>query len=79
MISRTKEFDQIVQQAEKTQTEADLKKRIIDTYNRAFDATKGTFPEQLEAGVRAVCREFHLLYYEGKGAELHHVGGKPTT
>ena len=33
---------------------------------------------RFEAAVLAVCREFHLVYYEGRGADLHRASGAPS-
>jgi hypothetical protein len=73
VIARTREFDARVRQAEESDTTYELKHEIGKTYNDAVNATKGSWPEQLEAGVIAVCRAFRLVYYEGKGSELARV------
>lgn len=43
---------------------------MTEVYDKAFDATKGSFSERTEAGVLAVCRQFHLVYYSGQGPDL---------
>jgi len=76
IISRTREFDAIVERHEKADTLFELRRAIIDTYEHAFKAEKQAglgFPAQLEAGVKAVCRAFHLIYYWGQGQDLQRV------
>jgi hypothetical protein len=76
MLARTKEFDAIVKKHEKADTLLELKKAMIDTFNRAYEAdlaAKVGFPSALESGVLAVCHKFHLIYYWGQGQELHRV------
>jgi hypothetical protein len=75
MIARTREFDAIVARYDKANTSFELQKQINATFDKAFDAKAGDFPEKLEAGVLAVCAEYHLVYYEGQGANLRRVSG----
>ncbi|HWU90345.1 MAG TPA: hypothetical protein VN253_23940 [Kofleriaceae bacterium] len=74
-IARTKEFEALVKRHEQAQRIDDLKKAMKKSYNDAFSAFHGAFPDQLEAGVNAICKQFHLVYYQGQGAELRRVGG----
>lgn len=48
---------------------------MTSSYDQAFAASPGAFPDKLEAAVIAVCKKFHLVYYEGRGGELRRVGG----
>jgi hypothetical protein len=75
VIARTKEFDALVERHEKEQRPDALKRAMMKSFDDAFDAAPGAFPDRLEAGVIAVCKQFHLVYYEGRGAELHRVQG----
>lgn len=75
VIARTKEFDALVKRHDQEQTLDDLKRAMARSYDDVFDAAPGAFPDKLEASVSAVCNRFHLVYYEGRGAELRRVGG----
>ena len=57
--------------------EFELKKRINEVFENAYNASRKSFPDRLEAGVLAVCRTFHLVYYEGRGGDLHKASGAP--
>ena len=47
------------------------------TYDKAVDSVKGRFSEKIEAGVMAVCEQFHLVYYEGQGGDLTRKTKRP--
>jgi hypothetical protein len=51
--------------------------RMTAAYNKAADATQGTFSEKVEMGVLAVCQQFHLVYYEGQGGDLTRKTRRP--
>lgn len=77
MISRTKEFDALV---EKTNNDpeklSELRIAMHETYKAAFQAEKdagGGPASRVEKGLIAMCRKFHLIYYWGQGQDLHRV------
>jgi hypothetical protein len=85
MVARTREFDEMVRanEADRSDEAARIKAReafkqgMRDVFNEPYEAIltadPSKQPEALEAGVKAVARQFHLLYYEGKGGTLHRV------
>lgn len=80
MLAKTKQFNAMVDQL--ANNEEKLKAfaaRMATTYNRAADATEGAFSEKVEAGVMAVCEQFHLVYYEGQGGDLTRKTKRPGT
>jgi hypothetical protein len=49
---------------------------MYDTYQAAFaaeGAAGGGPASQVEKGLIAMCRVFHLIYYWGHGQDLHRV------
>lgn len=77
MVARTKEFEAMLAQVEKEPDSRKLverreafKHQMREVFEAAFTAHKGPFPEQLEAGVLAVCDRYHLIYYAGQGGAL---------
>lgn len=75
VVARTKEFDKIVARYEANDDQTGLYKAMYDCYENAFAAAEGTFQEKIETAVLAVCKAYHLEYYEGRGATLHRVTG----
>ncbi|HSD91215.1 MAG TPA: hypothetical protein VLB44_27015 [Kofleriaceae bacterium] len=77
MISRTKEFDALVDKTNNDPEKlSDLRSAMRDTYMAALHAelqAGGSRSSSVEAGVIAVCRTFHLIYYWGQGQDLHRV------
>lgn len=76
MIARTKEFDALIDKNNDPEKLAELRMAIHRTYSAAHDAERaagGSRPSAVEAGVIAVCRTFHLVYYWGQGQDLHRV------
>lgn len=80
MLSKTQQFQKLV---EATNNDPDqlfeISQRMVEKFHQAFGRTKGSFSEQVEAGVMAVCEAFHLVYYEGQGNELTRKTKRPTT
>jgi len=71
MLSKTKQFQAMVDATNNDENKLSaLAQRMTDVYDKAFDATKGSFSEKTEAGVLAVCQRFHLVYYSGQGSDL---------
>ncbi len=71
MLSKTKQFEELVSKTNNDETKLRaLGAGMSTTYDEVFEHTKGTFSERVEAGILAVCRKFHLVYYEGKGGDL---------
>jgi hypothetical protein len=78
MVVKTKEFDEKLQR--EVESERDHRKlvekreafkaKIKQCFEMAFGAQEGDFPTKLEAGVIAVCSDFHLSYYAGEGGHL---------
>lgn len=75
VVARTKEFDKIVARYEADNNANGLYRAMYDCYENVFAATEGTYKEKIEVAVRRVCQEFHLEYYEGRGATLTRVTG----
>ncbi len=73
MVAKTKQFLKLAKQHEDKDTSLELAKAMLEVHDETYKATRGVFADRLEAAVRAVCNRFHLLYYEGQGAELHRV------
>ena len=48
-------------------------------YDKASAATDRSFSEKVEAGIMAVCEQFHLVYYEGQGGELTRNAKRPAS
>jgi hypothetical protein len=74
MIARTRQFNQLVAQHEAADTLNDLAiaiSRTSDTTYKDARAQGMSTPDSLERAVLAVCDTYHLVYYEGTGAELH--------
>jgi hypothetical protein len=65
-ISTTAEWDAMLKPLKTSQQKRDLTEDIVKTWTDARAAAKGTFSERVEAGVKAVCAKFHLVYYRGK-------------
>lgn len=82
VLSKTKQFEQLVERSAPDNDEQQLKqlaKRMTDVYNKAFEASNGTFPEKCEAGVIAVAEQFHLVYYVGQGSDLTRKTHRPSS
>lgn len=78
MLSKTKQFEQLVEATNNDESKLRaLSERMRKAYDVVFEATKGKFSERVEAGILAVCREFHLVYYEGQGSELTRKSERP--
>jgi hypothetical protein len=78
VVSRTKEFDALVAQAGEDESDhSRLYQPMIDTFQAAHGSYEGPFADKLEAGVIAVCKAYHLVYYEGSGRELHRRSERP--
>ncbi len=75
MVSRTKEFDTLVAGYEQRGTSFELYQKMVELFDRTFDAHRGAMPDRLEAATIAVCNAFHLIYYEGEGRDLHRMKG----
>jgi hypothetical protein len=76
MVARTKEFEALIDKNNDPEKLAELKIAIHQTYKAAYGAEKSAGsgePSRVEAGVLAVCRKFHLIYYWGQGQDLHRV------
>lgn len=76
MVARTKEFEALIDKNNDPEHLGALRIAIHNTYKAAYDAEKaagGGEPSRVEAGVIAVCRKFHLIYYWGQGQDLHRV------
>lgn len=78
ILVKTKQFNQLASRYDRDEdTLKQLGRQISDTYNAAFDATKGRFSEKCEAGVMAVCERFHLAYYVGEGSDMTRKTKRP--
>jgi len=76
MVARTKEFEALIDKNNDPEQLSELRMAIHKTYNAAYQAAKAEDigePGRVEAGVIAVCRKFHLIYYWGQGQDLHRV------
>lgn len=80
VLAKTKQFNALVSATgdEEDKLQA-LAKRMTATYDKAVDSVKGRFSEKIEAGVMAVCEQFHLVYYEGQGGDLTRKTKRPPT
>ena len=82
VLSKTKQFEQLVERSAPDNSEPQLQaiaKRMTAVYDKAFDASNGTFPEKCEAGVIAVAEQFHLVYYVGQGSDLTRKTHRPSS
>jgi hypothetical protein len=71
ILNKTKQFERMVDALGNDETKlAALAAKMSKTYDKAFDAKDGKFSEKCEAGVLAVCDQYHLTYYSGQGSEL---------
>lgn len=80
MLSKTKQFEELV--AATNNDESKLKALgtgMYAAYDEVFDRMKGKFSERVEAGILAVCRKFHLVYYEGQGGDLTRKSSSPSS
>jgi hypothetical protein len=69
MIAKTPDFEKLV-----TITgEAKLNGEMNKTWNDSFAAARGTIQERAQAATKAVCHQYHLDYYSGKGETLTKV------
>jgi hypothetical protein len=73
MVAKTKQFLKLAKEHDDQGTSLALAKAMLQVHNDTYQATRGVFADRLEAAVKAVCHQFHLLYYEGQGAEMHRV------
>lgn len=77
MLSRTTEFNALVAKDNLDQAgHSPLYAAIVHTFEAAKHAHEGPMADKLEAGVMAVCKQYHLVYYEGSGRELHRMTGQ---
>jgi hypothetical protein len=80
LLAKTKQFQKLVAQTNNDEDKlADLARRMTRCYDAAADRTEGSFSQQVEAGVLAVCEAFHLVYYSGQGADLTRKSKRPGT
>jgi hypothetical protein len=77
LVARTRQFMQLVKKHEADDTTWELGKAMYDLHEQTYKTTPGELAERVEAAVRTVCQTYHLLYYEGQGAELHRVTKRP--
>lgn len=75
VIAKSKQFNQLVERHEKDGTLGELVMEMEGLSNRIFDAAKGNMSDRLEHAIVAVCQAYHLVYYEGRGADLKRGGG----
>lgn len=73
MVSKTKEWDGLVAAANTVDKKRKLSKDIKTLWSTTFKGGKGTFQENCEQAVKAVCNKYHLVYYTGEGKELAKV------
>jgi len=79
MVAKTKQFEAMVDRLDNQEAKLfELAHQMTTVYDKAVDATKSSFSEKIEAGVMAVCEQFHLVYYEGQGGELSRKTKRPT-
>lgn len=78
MVVKTKEFDEKLHR--EVDSEPDSREQVFKheafkaqmkrCFDAAFDAQEGGHAAKIEAGVKAVCDRYHLIYYVGQGAQL---------
>jgi len=79
MLSKTKQFEELVSKTNDDETKLRaIGTGISTTYDEMFERTKGAFSKRVEAGILAVCRKFHLVYYEGQGDDLTRKSSSAT-
>lgn len=69
MIAKTPDFEKLVTISGAGTLNAEMNKRWSDT----FSAATGTIQSRADAATKAVCHEYHLDYYSGKGDTLTKV------
>ena len=79
LVAKTRQFLELVNKHEADDTTWELSKAMFELHDKTFEASTGTFADRVEAAVRVVCQTYHLLYYEGQGAELHRVTKRPDS
>ena len=81
MLSKTRQFEALV--AATNNDESKLKALgagMFAAYDEVLDRMQGgEFSERVEAGILAVCRKFHLVYYEGQGGDLTRKSSSPKS
>lgn len=76
MLSKTKQFEELVAASDNDESKLRaLGAEMYAAYDDVFDRTKGNFSGRVEAGILAVCRKFHLVYYQGQDGDLTRKSG----
>jgi hypothetical protein len=71
VIAKTKQFRSLVDKHEANDTLLELSAEIFSLHERVFNETPGSLASRLETSVIRVCEKYQLIYYEGRGKELH--------
>jgi hypothetical protein len=80
ILAKTKQFSAMVDALDNDETKLQtFAQGMTKVYDKAFQATEGKFSEKTEAGVMAVCHQFHLVYYSGQGSDLTRKTKRPPT
>ena len=69
MIAKTPDFDKLVTITGAAKLNGEMNK----TWNDSFSGGTGTIQQRAEAATKAVCHQYHLDYYSGKGDTLTKV------
>jgi len=78
ILAKTKQFNAMVDRLNNDEAKLSaFAARMTAAYDKAAAATQGSFSVKVEAGVMAVCEQFHLVYYEGQGGDLTRKTKRP--
>lgn len=76
MLAKTKEFDAMVENADNLDALGDqMMKAYNTTYAEALGGDPSKHAAAIEAATQATAKQYHLLYYSGRGANLKRAGG----